>query len=133
MTIDPQAATGLQHSLELGGGPILDPDTLEALRELGGEDDPELLTELIDLFVDDAGRRVQGIMASLSRGDVEAVARAAHALKSAAANLGAFGFSGACRELETTARQGAAIQEPAQRVTRMFPEVQSALARLQER
>jgi HPt (histidine-containing phosphotransfer) domain-containing protein len=77
--------------------------------------------------------RVKGIIAALARGDVESVARAAHALTSAAANLGAFEFSSACRELETHARQGLVIDEPATRVTRMFPEVASALATLQNR
>lgn len=133
MTIDPSAATDLVHSAGLGGGPVLDADTLSALVELGGEDDPGLLEELVELFVDDAGRRVEGILVALDRGDVETVARAAHALKSAAANLGAFEFSSACRELETQARQGLVIDEPARRVTRMFPEVASALAHLQNR
>lgn len=131
MSIDPNAAKGLTHSAALGGGPILDPDTLRALEELGGPDDPELVRELVELFVDDAGKRVQGILAALDRNDIESVARAAHALKSASANLGAFGFSGACRELEAIARQGGAVTEPAKRVTRMFPEVKDALARLQ--
>ncbi len=133
MTIDPNAANGLKHSESLGGGPILDLETLRSLQELGGEDDPELLGELVELFVDDAGKRVQGILAALDRNDVESVARAAHALKSAAANLGAFGFSGACRELEAIARQGGAVGETAKRVTRMFPEVKDALTRLQSR
>jgi HPt (histidine-containing phosphotransfer) domain-containing protein len=133
MTIDPTAATDLMHSAGLGGGPILDAETLCALVELGGEDDPGLLEELVGLFVDDAGRRVAGILAALDRGDVETVARAAHALKSASANLGAFGFSSACRELETQARQGLSIDEPARLVTRMFPEVASALEQLQRR
>lgn len=133
MTIDPTAAAEIMHSARLGGGPVLDADTLSALVELGGDDDPGLLQELVELFVDDAGRRVKGILVALDRGDVETVARAAHALKSAAANLGAFGFSSACRELETQARQGLTIDESARRVTGMFPEVASALARLQTR
>lgn len=130
MTIDPNAAAGLEHSETLGGGSILDAETIRALVELGGEEDPGLVEELVELFVDDASRRVQGILAALEHGDFEAIARAAHALKSAAANLGAFTFSGACRELENRARHGDDFVEPAQRVTRMFPEVTDALAQL---
>lgn len=131
MTIDPDAVNGLQHSHELGGGPILDAETLAALAELGGADDPELVAELIELFIDDAGRRVQGIVAALEQGDVESIARAAHALKSASANLGAFAFSAACRELETLARRGDEVSTPARRVTHMYPEVERALSSLQ--
>ena len=133
MTIDPNLAQGLLHSDDVGGGAILDTETLAALVELGGEDDPGLLQELVELFVDDAGRRVQGILAALDRGDIEAIGRAAHALKSAAANLGALPFSAACRELEASARQQREVAAPARRVTRMFPEVADALAKLQGR
>jgi two-component system sensor histidine kinase/response regulator len=131
MTLDPNQASGLLHSDSVGGGAILDPETLAALQELGGEDDPGLLEELVELFVDDASRRVESILVALDRGDVETVARAAHALKSAAANLGAFTFSHACRDLEARARQGSEITPLARRVARLFPEVTAALGKLQ--
>jgi len=84
---------------------VLDMRILDDLRELGGADDPALITELIDIFLADAPLRLQEISRGLSRGDLVVVERAAHTLKSSSANIGAIGLSRICREMEELARE----------------------------
>lgn len=83
----------------------IDPEVIEALRELGGVEDPGLLVELIDLYLSDAPQRMAEIESSLASGDWALLERAAHTLKSASANIGALGLSELCRQLECQARR----------------------------
>jgi len=83
----------------------IDPAVIEALRELGGAEDPGLLVELIDLYLQDAPQRMAEIEQSLASGDWKLLERAAHTLKSASANIGALALSEVCRELECQARR----------------------------
>jgi two-component system sensor histidine kinase/response regulator len=64
----------------------LDPVAFERLKRLGGV---KLLREMIDLFLGHAPARVEAALAAGACGDVTGVNRAAHSLKSSAANLGA--------------------------------------------
>ncbi len=64
----------------------LNPEALERLREWGGE---TLIVRMIDLFIEHAPVRLAAIRAGLAAGDSDSVERAAHSLKSSAANLGA--------------------------------------------
>ena len=120
------------HDPEYGGGAVIDSTTIEALHALGGEDDPGLVLELIELYLDDAADRVQTIGAAWEVGVLDAVARAAHALKSASANIGALCFSSACKDVEIGAKAGdaSAITENVAACTAMFREVQRALAEM---
>jgi signal transduction histidine kinase/DNA-binding response OmpR family regulator len=84
---------------------ILDRDVLESLRELGGEDDPEMFLELVELFLDDTPPRIAALERALDAGDAEAVEQAAHALKSSCANLGATKLSSLLREIEYAGKE----------------------------
>ena len=83
---------------------VIDLSVIEALRELGGEDDPGLVVELIDLYLLDAPERIREIKTALVSEDFDLLERAAHTLKSASANIGALALSGFCKELEMMAR-----------------------------
>jgi len=83
---------------------VLDASVIEGLRELGGEEDPGLLLELIDLYLADAPQRMSEIEQALASGDWKLLERAAHTLKSASANIGALSLSALCQELELKAR-----------------------------
>jgi len=83
---------------------VLDEGVIQGLRELGGEDDPGLLVELIDIYLADAPKRMQEIEVALASNDWKLLERAAHTLKSASANIGALGLSAICKELEAKAR-----------------------------
>ena len=84
---------------------VIDLSVIEALRELGGEDDPGLVIELIDLYLLDAPERIRDIQKALASEDFDLLERAAHTLKSASANIGALSLSGFCKELEVMARE----------------------------
>jgi HPt (histidine-containing phosphotransfer) domain-containing protein len=113
-------------------GDVLDMRILAELRELGGEDDPGLIAELIDIFLSDAPQRLQDISRGLTSGDLATVERAAHTLKSSSANIGAIGLSRICREMEQNARERKldAIQPLFARSRQAMSEVQSALEAL---
>ena len=84
---------------------VLDLPTFEALFEsVGG--DPEFIVELIDTYVADAPAQVGSLRVALAAGDVEALIRPAHTLKSSSASLGALGLAEQCRQLEHAARGG---------------------------
>ena len=123
-----------RHAAVFGGGPIIDAPTVEMLRELGGEEDPGLLLELIELFLDDAAPRVETLAAAWEEGDLDGVARCAHALKSASANIGALPFSSSCKEIEAAARTGAAqdLGATVERCRGMYTEVQAALEEMRD-
>ena len=68
--------------------------------------DQELLAEISRLFVDDAPHHLQQIGAAVEARDAEALRRAAHALKGAAANFDADAVVEAARVLEEMGRAG---------------------------
>ncbi len=78
--------------------------SMEVLARVGG--DRALLAEISRLFVDDAPRHLQKIREALDMRDGEALRRAAHGLKGAAANFDAEGVVNAARALEEIGRTG---------------------------
>jgi HPt (histidine-containing phosphotransfer) domain-containing protein len=84
--------------------PVLDHQALDAIRELAGDDMPELLASVARLYLDDAPRHLAAIDAAWSRRDAAALSVAAHTLKSASANLGAARLALLCKALELDAR-----------------------------
>ena len=78
----------------------VDPAVLEQLWLLGGA---EFLSELIDDFEADAGRLKQALQASVAAQAVDETAFHAHALLSAAANMGAPAVQALCHDLQAMA------------------------------
>lgn len=78
----------------------LDPLAIERLRRLGGE---ELVRTVIELFLTHAGPKVAGIRGALDAGDLDAVGRAAHSVRSSALSLGADALCEAAAEIERLA------------------------------
>ena len=83
---------------------ILDMRVIASLKELGGEEDPGLVLELVGMFLQDAPLRMKEIETSLANGDILTLERAAHTLKSSSANIGALGLSELCRRIVESAR-----------------------------
>jgi PAS domain S-box-containing protein len=81
----------------------LDRNVLSSLLEMG---DAAFYVEIIDLFLQDAPTHISAIRHGFDAGDADAVRLAAHALKSAAGNLGAQSVMRSANELETLARGG---------------------------
>ena len=87
------------------GAPI-DRTVLDTLRDLREPGQPDVLTELIDLFLEDAPARLAAVRDAVGRQDGEALRQAAHGFKGSAASLGATEVRALCAELERLGRRG---------------------------
>ena len=85
-----------------GGALALEPEAVDGLRELGGE---EFLCEVIETFLDDAPALMTSLRESLARADADELRRAAHTLKSNGQTFGAKNFADLCRRLEYCAKR----------------------------
>ncbi|MFQ5857786.1 MAG: Hpt domain-containing protein, partial [Anaerolineae bacterium] len=99
----------------------IDREVLAQFTEMMGEDAPALVAELIDVFLEDTPRLVAALREGVVAGDVGAVERAAHTMKSSSASLGAMTLSTLCKELEAIGRAGA-LDGAAERVAQIETE-----------
>lgn len=120
------------HSADLGGEPVIDASVIGALQELVGDDDPDFIVEVIDLFMTDSAQRVGELRTAAEEDDRKTVAQIAHALKSASANVGAVVLAGVCEHIEGVVRddEQADLRDPVAQVVAMFTEVRDVLASL---
>ncbi len=86
--------------------PRLDMRVLDGIRELQGDDAPDLLRQVAELYLEDAPKHLAAMLAAAGASDAQAISRCAHALKSASANLGLARFSGLCKAVEFASRAG---------------------------
>ena len=115
--------------------PVLDMQVVDELVSLTDEGDPELLLDLIQLFLDDGPVKVNLIVTGLAANDFEQMERAAHALKGSAGNLGARQVQGTCEQMQLITRKHdlAQARRLAKDLEGQFAEVQKALRDLQQR
>lgn len=127
-----QVSLDALHAADLGGGPVLDAATFGALENLAGDDEPDLIRDLVALFIEDSGKRFAALERGLESDDVGAVGAAAHALRSSAANVGALEFSSACSDLERCARSTEVdldeLRTIGGRTSRLYADVIAALS-----
>ncbi len=131
-TEEPGGLAAHNHRPENGGGVILDTKALDVLLELGGED-PSFVSEVVELFLTDSVIRVDEMSTGLEALEPDRVLRAAHALKSSSAHVGAAEFSRCCGELESLCRsdeQGEDLLLTGRKAVAMYAEVQTALQAL---
>ena len=131
----PELAVALQRAL---AGPIaaqsaaetIDPLIIAGLRHLREPGQPDLLVELIDLFLVDARTQLAAIETAVTTRNMGAALTAASSLKGSAGNLGAHRLAGLCTEIEGHAWAGSlseAVPVVAQ-AKEEFVRVESALA-----
>ena len=75
--------------------------SLEAPGEEGG-----LFRKILSLYLSDSQTLLDGVLQASVKGDGESLRKAAHALKSSSANVGATDLSDLCRRVEEMARAG---------------------------
>ncbi|MDQ1729607.1 MAG: hypothetical protein QOD33_1732 [Pyrinomonadaceae bacterium] len=92
-------ATGLPRVLG-DFEPAVDLATLATLEELQEEGEPNLIVELIDLFLADVPCRLSALRASLVLENYPALKRGAHSLRGSSGSLGALRTSALCEEIE---------------------------------
>ncbi|MFO1076630.1 MAG: Hpt domain-containing protein [Planctomycetota bacterium] len=83
---------------------VLDMSVVEELLSFADDGDPELLIDLIQMFLEDGPAKVQSITQGLDEGDLEKVERAAHSLKGTSGNLGARILQDSCEAMQIASR-----------------------------
>ena len=107
------------------GEPLID---LSPLRELG---DADLVIELAQLFIDSTRPLLDQMRQAAASADMSGVARAAHSVKGASANMCAHGLASASAALESASQRGElqATLTLVENVESLFNEVEAYLRR----
>ncbi len=84
----------------------LDPDVVAGLRDLQQSGEPDILAELVELFVSDAAPRLAALREAVENGNAEGIERTAHTLKGSAGNMGARRMSDIASELQDAGVSG---------------------------
>ena len=79
---------------------IIDDQQLLALKELNEPGDSDIVTELIDIFVDHSPRTIKMLKESFENKDRTNIVKLSHKLKGSCANLGAVDMRNVCQMLE---------------------------------
>ena len=79
---------------------VIDQAIIQGIRKLQKPGRPDLLKELISLFIESSEEHMKVLRAAVENKDLGTVTHIAHSIKSSAANLGALKLSQCCFELE---------------------------------
>jgi PAS domain S-box-containing protein len=105
----PGGETPARPSVTLGVDAVdlVDPETL---AQLGRDTDPDLVSELVGLFIDDARGRVERIASALDEGDMATIDHEVHALGSSSATYGLPAMHRLARRCEEALRESDEVQ-----------------------
>ena len=105
--------------------------SLDALvSQLAG--DEQLAREMVVIFVDECPHMIGAVHDALASGSPDAVRRAAHALKGAAANFTPDGATATARQLELSAAEGR-LDQAASLIDRLERELDALVRAMAER
>lgn len=82
---------------------VLQAEPIARLQEMGKALGAEVPRRILELYMEDAPKRLAEIDRSISAGDAEALRSALHSLKGSSANLGASRLADLCTSLEVLA------------------------------
>jgi two-component system, sensor histidine kinase and response regulator len=99
----------------------VDYSVLKGLRELQEEGEPDILEELVELFLEDAPSQLKTLREATEKDDAQSVERTAHTLKGSCGNMGAVRMEALCSELEGICHSGNLVAAPA-RISRLEEE-----------
>ncbi|MFP4123667.1 PAS domain S-box protein [Coleofasciculus sp.] len=83
---------------------VLDPQVLQTFHEMMGESATQMLSQLIDIYLEDTPAMLETLKISLQENNLVSLQRTAHTLKSSSAALGAIKFSQLCQDLENLSK-----------------------------
>ncbi|MTV47416.1 response regulator [Heliobacillus mobilis] len=85
---------------------VIDTGLLESLRDLQEEGEPDIVADVIDIFLRDTPEKIQALHEAAQQQDIRVLTNLAHSIKSSSAGIGAVGLSACSKELELMGRQG---------------------------
>ncbi|MCA8950191.1 MAG: Hpt domain-containing protein [Planctomycetes bacterium] len=111
---------------------VLDMSIVEELLSFADDGDPELLVDLIQMFLADGPAKVKAITEGLEEGDFEKVERAAHSLKGTSGNLGATHLQNSCEAMQLASRghELEAVRELTPTIVANYADAEAALQKL---
>jgi HPt (histidine-containing phosphotransfer) domain-containing protein len=83
---------------------VLDPAVIDTLRRLTPPGEPDVLAEVLQMFLQEVPPRIDRLRNAWAAGDIQEVHRAAHSLKGSAGNIGAERLMALCRQLDDRSR-----------------------------
>jgi HPt (histidine-containing phosphotransfer) domain-containing protein len=101
--------------------PLIDPQSIERLRQLDPSGQQGVLDRVLRAYEASLGRHLDDVALSLSTGDLDRMARAAHTLKSSSAAVGALTFAQLCADIEHVLRS-LKVMPPAPQVEALIHE-----------
>jgi CheY-like chemotaxis protein/HPt (histidine-containing phosphotransfer) domain-containing protein len=99
----------------------VDYSMLKGLRELQEEGEPDILEELLEMFLEDTPSQLKTLKEATQKGDTQSIERIAHTLKGSCGNMGAVRMKTLCSELEEIGHSGNLVAVPA-RISRLEEE-----------
>ena len=85
---------------------VLDPAVIETLRQLTPPGEPDVLTEVLQMFLAEFPPRMNRLRIAWASQNIEEMYRAAHSLKGSAGNIGAERLMKVCSQLDEMGRSG---------------------------
>lgn len=85
---------------------VLDQSVIDVLRSLTPPGEPDVLNEVLSLFLAEVPPRLEKLRNAQAAGDIELIHRIAHSLKGSAGNIGANAMFAVCKELDEKSRAG---------------------------
>ena len=82
----------------------IDVTLLRSLASAQADGEPDLIVDVIDLYMKDAPRRLANMSTFLEDGDLHSLSREAHCLKGSSATLGALVMTKLCQAVENIVR-----------------------------
>jgi two-component system sensor histidine kinase/response regulator len=83
--------------------PLLDATILHEIRSLQRPGQPDVLTEMINIYLHDSAKYFETIQRAVEENDSALLKRAAHSLRGSSGNIGARSLAARCQELENLA------------------------------
>ena len=98
----------------------VDPSVLEGFRDYIQSDEPDVVSEIIELYLEDAGRQITSLKKSILENDTDEIKARSHSLKGGSGNVGANRMQEICRQIEQNATDKAKTSELIKRLESEF-------------